>query len=104
MSKLFKYWKSHIGMILVIIMLLIVQAYCDLELPSYTADIVDVGITGGGIEHIAPEKISRDTFDKICLFLTQEEIELFSSCYDLNEGEIYRRNTDSRKKSMKLIL
>ena len=98
MSKLFKYWKSHIGMILVIIMLLIVQAYCDLELPSYTADIVDVGITGGGIEHIAPEKISRDTFDKICLFLTQEEIELFSSCYDLNEGEIYRRNTDSRKK------
>ena len=98
MSKLFKYWKSHIGMILVIIMLLIVQAYCDLELPSYTADIVDVGITGGGIEHIAPVKLSRETFDNICLFLTEEEMEIFSSCYDLNEGEIYSRNTDSRKK------
>lgn len=98
MSKLFKYWKSHIGMILVIIMLLIVQAYCDLELPSYTADIVDVGITGGGIENIAPEKMSKETFDNICLFLTEEEIEIVSSCYDLKEDELYKRNTDSQKK------
>ena len=56
MGKLFKYWKDHIGIILVIIALLVVQAYCDLALPSYTSDIVDVGITNGGIENVAPEK------------------------------------------------
>ncbi len=98
MSKLFKYWKSHIGMIAVIIALLIVQAYCDLELPSYMADIVDVGINGSGIEDIAPEKMSKETFDNICLFLTDEEIETVSSRYDLKEDGIYKRNTENQKK------
>lgn len=98
MSKLFKYWKSHIVMILVIIALLIVQAYCDLELPSYTADIVDIGINGGGIENVAPEKVSEETFNNISLFLTEQEIETISLYYDLIEDGNYKLNTDSQKK------
>ena len=49
------YWKS----IIVIILLLIVQAFCDLSLPTYTADIIDVGIQNKGVEHILPEKINK---------------------------------------------
>ena len=53
MSKIFKnmlpYWKS----ILVILMLLFVQAWCDLSLPSYTSDIIDVGIQNSGVERYA---------------------------------------------------
>ena len=51
MSKIFKnmipYWKS----IVIIIALLFVQAWCDLALPSYTSDIIDVGIQNNGVEH-----------------------------------------------------
>ena len=44
MSKIFKnmapYWKT----VFVILALLLIQAMCDLALPSYTSDIIDVGI------------------------------------------------------------
>ena len=58
MSKIFKnmipYWKS----IVIIIALLFVQAWCDLSLPSYTSDIIDVGIQNYGVEHVVPEAAS----------------------------------------------
>ena len=59
MSKIFKnmipYWKS----ILVILVLLFVQAWCDLSLPSYTSDIIDVGIQNSGVEHVTPKRDHR---------------------------------------------
>ena len=50
MGKLFRDLWKHKAAVLLIILLLIGQAYCDLSLPSYTSDIVDVGIQQGGIE------------------------------------------------------
>ena len=55
MWKLFKHLGEHKVTVLLIILLLIGQAYCDLALPSYTSDIVDVGIQQGGIENAVPE-------------------------------------------------
>lgn len=97
MKKLFKYWKEHFAIIIVIIGLLVVQAYCDLALPTYTSDIVDIGITNGGIEYIAPEKVSEDTYEGICLFLTDEEIEQVSKYYVLQDNGLYKRKTDDDK-------
>ncbi len=102
MGKLFKYWKDHIGFILIIIALLVVQAYCDLELPTYTGDIVDVGITNGGIENVAPEKMSSETFENICFLLSDEEAETISKYYDLKDNGIYKLNTDNQKKIDKI--
>ena len=42
MKQIFKYLAEHKGAVVMIILLLVVQAYCDLSLPSYTSDIVDV--------------------------------------------------------------
>ena len=54
MSKIFKiiapYWRS----VIIILALLFVQAWCDLSLPSYTSDIIDVGIQNRGVEHVIP--------------------------------------------------
>lgn len=50
MLKIMKYLKEVKWNALVIVLLLIVQAWCDLSLPSYTADIIDIGIMQGGIE------------------------------------------------------
>ncbi|MEG2074398.1 MAG: ABC transporter transmembrane domain-containing protein, partial [Angelakisella sp.] len=54
MLRILKYLKNSKGTVLAIVILLMVQAYCDLSLPRYMSDIVDVGIQQGGIE--LPEK------------------------------------------------
>ena len=48
MSKLLKFLKPYAGAVLAILCVLIVQAYCDLSLPTYTSEIVNVGIQQGG--------------------------------------------------------
>ena len=43
-ENLKKYWYF----VILILALLVVQAYCDLSLPDYTSNIIDVGIVNGG--------------------------------------------------------
>ncbi len=52
------YWKW----ILVIVAFLVMQAFCDLSLPQYTSDIIDVGIMSSGVEHILPEEMTQEDF------------------------------------------
>ena len=79
MSKIFKnmlpYWKS----ILVILMLLFVQAWCDLSLPSYTSDIIDVGIQNSGVEHVTPKRITEEEFQTAEFIMTDDEVDLWLS-------------------------
>ena len=95
MSKIFKnmipYWKS----IVIIIALLFVQAWCDLSLPSYTSDIIDVGIQNYGVEHVVPEALTADEFETAELFMTDEEADLWESIYE-KDGDIYRLQVTSR--------
>ena len=60
MKNLFKYAAAQWRSMLAIIIILFVQAYCDLSLPAYTSDIVNVGIQQGGIEDQIPETIAVD--------------------------------------------
>ena len=82
MGKIFKnlipYWKS----VLIIILLLVIQAWCDLALPQYTSDIIDTGIQNSGIEHILPEKIPLDKFRTALNFMTEEEQKDFIDAYN----------------------
>ena len=52
MASLFKIFKHKIPQVLIIFLLLVIQAYCDLSLPSYTANIVDIGIQNTDISYI----------------------------------------------------
>lgn len=65
--------KKHTFGIILVIILLIIQAYCDLKLPDYTSSIINVGIQESGIESILPESISEKEMDKILLFVSPEE-------------------------------
>ena len=67
MFKIMKYLGEFKASVVAVIFLLILQAYCDLSLPSYTSDIVDVGIEQGGIENAVPEVMREETFNGICL-------------------------------------
>lgn len=59
MGKLFKFLKPYTAAVAAIICILVVQAYCDLSLPTYTSDIVNVGIQQGGIDETVPDTISK---------------------------------------------
>lgn len=86
--RVFKYFKKHIGAMLLIVCLLVVQAYCELSLPSYTSDIVDVGIQNGGIEYATPEKIRQETLENLELFMSDEDIAKVKDAYEQSD-DIY---------------
>ncbi len=70
-----------------IFLLLILQAYCDLALPTYTSDILNVGLQQGGIEDAVPETLRRESMEDLKLFLTEEECTVFDYCYETEDGE-----------------
>lgn len=71
--------------IIVVIALLAVQALCDLELPSYTSDIINNGIQQGGIDSNVPEVLTVDMFDAI-VKISDEDPAIMAS-YDLYIAE-----------------
>jgi len=87
MSKLFKYLKPHAAKILLILLVLVIQAYSDLSLPGYTSDIVNVGIQQGGIDATVPEQIAGTDMDKLILFVHQDDQEKVLEAYELNDSE-----------------
>lgn len=68
MRKLFKHLKPYAATIAAIVVILIVQAYCDLSLPSYTSDIVNVGIQQGGIDEKIPDAIAEEGDEQAVAF------------------------------------
>lgn len=81
MGKIAKYLAQAWPATLIVFLLLVVQAFCDLRLPQYTSDIVDVGIGQGGIEYAAPEKLREETYEDLSLFMTAEERNTVAGAY-----------------------
>lgn len=96
MGKIFKnmlpYWKA----VIIIIALLFVQAWCDLSLPSYTSDIIDVGIQNSGVEHIVPEKLTKSEFKTAQFIMTDDETDVWKGLYEA-DGEFYKLKDKSEK-------
>lgn len=89
MGKIFRYLKEYKAIVAGIILLLIVQAYCDLSLPQYMSDIVDIGIQQGGIEHVAPEEMRGETLDNLCFFMEDDDAETLRDAYEKNKDGNY---------------
>ena len=89
MLKLIRYLKQVKWQVLAIVLLLVVQAWCDLSLPQYTSDIVDVGIQQGGIEHAAPDQIRDETMEGLRLFMDEDGWSKVDYAYDLQDGIWY---------------
>ena len=87
MKVILKNLMEHKLQVLLIVLLLVVQAWCDLALPSYTSAIVDVGLEQYGIEDNVPETIRESTLAKLALFMEEEDEETVRSCYEEGKGE-----------------
>lgn len=93
MLTILKNLKKSVAAIVFVTILLILQAYCDLSLPSYTSDIVNVGILQGGIDSPVPEVIRSSELDKLLLFMEPKEQETVLKHYT----ELRKDNTDPHK-------
>lgn len=88
MIKIFKYLKSSIISILIIIALLFLQAFLDLTLPDYTSKIVNVGVQQSGIENSAIQNIGKYSLDKLTLFMSDDDRDYILKQY--KEDSIYK--------------
>ena len=86
MKNLFKYAAEHWKTLLAIIIVLFIQAYCDLSLPAYTSDIVNVGIQQGGVEDQVPEAISVDEMNRLLLFVPSEDQDAVLDAYEEDDS------------------
>ena len=102
MGQIFKYLKEAWPQAVIIFLLLIVQAFCDLELPQYTSKIVDVGIGQGGIEYAAPEEMSGETYRMMQTIMSEEEREMMDAYYREDEDGHYIL-VDKKEKAKKEI-
>ena len=73
MLKVLKNLKKSFWSVVVIILLLIVQAQADLNLPDFTSRIVNEGIQFGGIEKAVPQIISKQDLENILIFSEDDD-------------------------------
>ncbi len=81
MKNIFRFLAEAKGAVVVIVALLIIQAYCDLSLPSYTSDLLNVGLQQNGIADAVPETIREESLETLELFLTDEDTEKVEEAY-----------------------
>ena len=73
MLKVLKNLKKSFWSVVVIILLLIVQAQADLNLPDFTSRIVNEGIQFGGIEKAVPQIVSKQDLENILIFSEDDD-------------------------------
>ena len=83
MKHILKILKKYSFYIILIFILLFMQANCDLTLPEYTSDIVNIGIQQSGIESPVPEVIKEEEYNKLLLFMNSENKEKVNDSYVL---------------------
>ena len=114
MGKLIKYLGRYKLQCLLVLVLLVVQAVCDLALPDYTADIMDTGIMQKGVDRVSPKVISESSMNDIMLFAKDEEKAVIDRSYELIDSisdtdtlplksktsseKVYKRTADDKDK------
>lgn len=96
MLTIFKNLKKSTAAIIFVIILLIIQAYCDLSLPSYTSDIVNTGILKGGIKSSVPEVIRASELETLLLFTGKNDKGILLSYYTLLDRDNMSENELNR--------
>lgn len=92
--KLMKYLKGFTLPLIFLVIILGVRVVAELELPTYTSNIVDIGIQQKGIKDAVPNKISEKSLTTLELFMTDDEVKKVKNNYK-KDGNIYNLNNIS---------
>ena len=87
--RIIKNLAQHKLVVLMIVVLLCVQAACDLALPNYTSDIVDTGIQQQGVQDVAAEQLTGRAHDLVAMMLPESDEQMFADAYAQNEDGTY---------------
>ena len=102
MLKMLRYMKTQWKTVIAIIVLLFVQAICDLSLPTYTSNLIDVGIQNSGVEFATPTVIRAQEYQKVQLFMTEDEKTLWNAAYEQGSDGNFHIKDESRKNMQQL--
>ena len=100
--RIVRYLKNSKLAVVLIVCLLMVQAFTDLALPNLTSQIVDVGIQQSGVEHAATDEMSAATFEEVSMMLPDDEEATFRAAYDKTDAGTYRLNDQGRREQAEL--
>ncbi len=89
MNHIANYLKPFAGGMIVAILLLFVQCFCDLNLPNYMSDIVNVGLQQQGIDHTSPKALTPEALTLMTSFMTEEEQDVVTASYSLADASYY---------------
>ncbi len=109
MRKLVGFLKPYAATVVAIIAVLMLQAFCDLSLPSYTSDIVNVGIQQGGIDTSLPEQIAVEDMEKLLLFVSEEGKSTVLDAYEKDDeayskpAYVLKENASGEEEMSKLL-
>lgn len=104
MNRVLKYLKPFILSLILVITLLIIQAACDLSLPDYTSNIVNIGIQQNGIENAVPTVIREEELNKLKIFMNESQIEELNQNYKLiDKDNLSKEEFDKEVKKYPLL-
>ncbi|MCD8316594.1 MAG: ABC transporter ATP-binding protein/permease [Eggerthellaceae bacterium] len=95
-------FRDHKLAVVIVLCLLCVLAFTDLMIPTLTSQIVDVGIQQSGVEHVAVDEMSDDTFQKVCLVLDEQDEALVRESYDQSDTGTWKLNDYGREHQSEL--
>ncbi|MDD7739501.1 MAG: ABC transporter ATP-binding protein [Lachnospiraceae bacterium] len=101
MLKLLKYMKKNAGYLILVFVLLFLQAYCELSLPSYTSDIVDIGIQQKGIPDAVPEQIRTSVMEELMSLMSESEANEVARVY-VKDQDLYVQKEMNEKERDKV--
>lgn len=81
--KVFRPLKKMILCLFLTVLLLVVQAICELNLPSYTSNIINIGIGNKGIESMFPMVLREQEMSKILVNVNEEDEKKVLDSYNL---------------------
>lgn len=90
-------WRHKVSVLLIMI-LLVAQAYFDLSLPTYTSEIVDVGLQQNGIQDNVPDQMRTETVEKLSLFMTKDDEQMFRDAYETDDEMVFCKKLDQTER------
>lgn len=94
MRKLFNFMKPYAGSVFAILCVLMIQAYCELSLPTYTSNIVNIGIQQSGIDENVPKTILEEDLKKLLAFIPSDEQKTVQEAYEEGKYDAYHYTGD----------
>lgn len=86
MKYLFKNLKPYWRSVIILAVFLLVQGFCEMSMPQYTQNIIDVGIQNKGIEHILPSKVTEDEYGQAQIFMEEDQKKKWQDAYETSDG------------------